>query len=172
MFGKMKQRDAKEVLGDIAKQDRRISRARGSIAPVRRNSCLSPVGDTTKGWCVRSKQLIIEKILEMDTNKSRARRSRWNIVVAIKDEVILRDMRTEPFNFPKSPNFSKKNSFPRNVRAGFLTRLKQWMNLRLTADLSEYPASDRIFSHRIFEGWRGGKVGAKIHFGGKGQEKP
>lgn len=33
MFGKMKQRDAEDVLGDIAKQDRRISKARQSIAP-------------------------------------------------------------------------------------------------------------------------------------------
>lgn len=35
MFGKMKQRDAEDVLGDIAKQDRRINRARQSIAPER-----------------------------------------------------------------------------------------------------------------------------------------
>lgn len=34
VFGKMKQRDAEDVLGDIAKQDRRISRARQSIAPA------------------------------------------------------------------------------------------------------------------------------------------
>ena len=35
VFGKMKQRDAEDVLGDIAKQDRRINRARQSIAPER-----------------------------------------------------------------------------------------------------------------------------------------
>lgn len=34
MFGRMKQRDAEDVLGDMAKQDRRISRARQSIAPA------------------------------------------------------------------------------------------------------------------------------------------
>lgn len=33
MFGKMKQRDAEEVLGDMAKQDRRNNRARESVAP-------------------------------------------------------------------------------------------------------------------------------------------
>ena len=31
VFGRMKQRDAEEVLGDIAKQDRRITKARQSI---------------------------------------------------------------------------------------------------------------------------------------------
>ena len=34
MFGKMKQRDAEDVLGDIAKQDRRVNRARQSIQPA------------------------------------------------------------------------------------------------------------------------------------------
>lgn len=34
MFGKMKSKDAVEVLGDIAKADRRINRARQSIAPA------------------------------------------------------------------------------------------------------------------------------------------
>lgn len=34
VFGRMKQRDANDVLGDIAKQDRRANRARQSIAPA------------------------------------------------------------------------------------------------------------------------------------------
>lgn len=43
VFGKMKQRDAEDVLEGIAKQDRRINRARQSIQPAP-NSVGDPQG--------------------------------------------------------------------------------------------------------------------------------
>ena len=52
VFGKMKQRDAEDVLEGIAKQDRRINRARQSIQPAGPNTVGDPQG------CVHNSTLI------------------------------------------------------------------------------------------------------------------